>query len=410
MCKIFFQANLYLFILVLMPFVEVGAKSKKTIEFQGSNESLRLLNDVQSVGGSNRPCRDGRSNIELKKLRKSQNTQGRKDSFDRTHPIEKRTTPITKEENDLYALLKSPENARNQLLRSVLEVNSSLLMDYSVPVRTAPICNFGDSDLVRFLIDNGHMKKIGRSSREVIFSCLTWDFEIWKGRRDRLYDYQTSLQLMEKWLKSEPNLEDFEDKFFTIADTYLRRMNSRNDVFDLDEANFYGELLKIGVRQFPILLAKDPNIAEVLLQREAWDVIREAIDNEPKAAFVKIPNRNASIVERAFQANEANREKFWYQLKMRAGFYFEDEGGYFRPFDFFKKWFVYKNFDWAMSHGEILMEYLKADHMLESDVADYYVLNSEELATIYHFPGKTFGNVGNKVESVKSEAPRNLPL
>jgi hypothetical protein len=293
-----------------MPFVEVGAKSKKTIEFQGSNESLRLLNDVQSVGGSNRPCRDGRSNIELKKLRKSQNTQGRKDSFDRTHPIEKRTTPITKEENDLYALLKSPENARNQLLRSVLEVNSSLLMDYSVPVRTAPICNFGDSDLVRFLIDNGHMKKIGRSSREVIFSCLTWDFEIWKGRRDRLYDYQTSLQLMEKWLKSEPNLEDFEDKFFTIADTYLRRMNSRNDVFDLDEANFYGELLKIGVRQFPILLAKDPNIAEVLLQREAWDVIREAIDNEPKAAFVKIPNRNASIVERAFQANEANREKF----------------------------------------------------------------------------------------------------
>jgi hypothetical protein len=107
---------------------------------------------------------------------------------------------------------------------------------------------------------------------------------------------------------------------------------------------------------------------------------------------------------------KANREKFWYQLKMRAGFYFEDEGGYFRPFDFFKKWFVYKNFDWAMSHGEILMEYLKADHMLESDVADYYVLNSEELATIYHFPGKTFGNVGNKVESVKSEAPRNLPL
>jgi hypothetical protein len=44
------------------------------------------------------------------------------------------------------------------------------------------------------------------------------------------------------------------------------------------------------------------------------------------------------------------------------------------------------------------------------DVGDF-VLNTEELATMYHFPGKTFaGSVGTRIESIKSEPPMNLPV
>lgn len=53
----------------------------------------------------------------------------------------------------------------------------------------------------------------------------------------------------------------------------------------------------------------------------------------------------------------------------------------------------------------------RASFPLENDDADNFILSSEELATLYHFPSKTSSPISAvpRVESKKKEAPYNLP-
>jgi hypothetical protein len=107
---------------------------------------------------------------------------------------------------------------------------------------------------------------------------------------------------------------------------------------------------------------------------------------------------------------EGKRKYIWWQFKLRTGFNYEADGGELAWKKFFHKWFVAKNFDWAMDHIDEMKEYLSPGHTRHKAEAGEFILNSEELATIWHFPGTTFGNTSARVQSVKSEAPRNLPI
>jgi hypothetical protein len=104
--------------------------------------------------------------------------------------------------------------------------------------------------------------------------------------------------------------------------------------------------------------------------------------------------------------------KFWFYIYvLRTGFYMEAEGGEFGWKDPFKKLFKGKSFTWAKEHVVEEMKGFLFPHPRPLHHALGFVLNTEELATLYHFPGKNL-NAPNasKVESIKSEPPINLPI
>lgn len=101
------------------------------------------------------------------------------------------------------------------------------------------------------------------------------------------------------------------------------------------------------------------------------------------------------------------KNQTWKHYKLRTGYYFEAEGGFLlSPIWFFTLWRDI-SFEYAMNYKYIVEEYLVPDTIRELDKC---ILNTEELATIFHFPGKTFSNDQNRVESIKSDPPRNLPI
>ena len=52
-----------------------------------------------------------------------------------------------------------------------------------------------------------------------------------------------------------------------------------------------------------------------------------------------------------------------------------------------------------------------ADYPFKSDKQKMFILNTEELATVFHFPGKTAETPSfERVDSKKSEPPANLPF
>lgn len=107
---------------------------------------------------------------------------------------------------------------------------------------------------------------------------------------------------------------------------------------------------------------------------------------------------------------ESNRGYYWFVMKLRTGFYYEADANEFAWRKFFYKWFVAKNYEWAMGHIEDMKAFLTPGYHKEKGDAGEFILSTEELATIWHFPGTTFGNTSARVSSVKSEAPRNLPI
>jgi hypothetical protein len=111
---------------------------------------------------------------------------------------------------------------------------------------------------------------------------------------------------------------------------------------------------------------------------------------------------------------EGKRRWTWFLFKLRTGFYHEGEGleGDWATFkSIFRKWWVGKNTEWALSAwGELKEYYGMPGQFKHRHDGNVYIFNTEELATLWHFPGKAFGNATGRVESVKSEPPTNLPL
>lgn len=111
---------------------------------------------------------------------------------------------------------------------------------------------------------------------------------------------------------------------------------------------------------------------------------------------------------------EGTRRYMWMLYRLRAGFYHEAEGIEGNWGDFkavWHHWWVGKSWDWAMGQWGEVKEYynMPGEHKHKGSSLDF-VLNYEELATIWHFPGKAFGNVHSRVSSVKADPPKDLPI
>ncbi len=116
---------------------------------------------------------------------------------------------------------------------------------------------------------------------------------------------------------------------------------------------------------------------------------------------------------------ERKRKDFWKKGKLRAAFYQEAPGVEFEWSFFSKMWQRYRvanNWDTASGlWGEIKEYWLHPGEYPHRDDGysngHGFVLNAEELATLWHFPGKAFGgNAESKVGSVKADPPSNLPI
>jgi hypothetical protein len=109
---------------------------------------------------------------------------------------------------------------------------------------------------------------------------------------------------------------------------------------------------------------------------------------------------------------DGTRKWFWQCLKMRHGFYFESAGEYINLLEVPKKLkFRKKNGskEWANGLKDDVKEFI-FPHLNEAGHAGDFVLNTEELATLFHFPGKTFHSEQGKTQAIKSEPPINLPI
>lgn len=111
---------------------------------------------------------------------------------------------------------------------------------------------------------------------------------------------------------------------------------------------------------------------------------------------------------------EGKRFWRWKMSKLRAAYYQEAV-----TVEFSWKMFrtiidrYWKSFNWDWNVGVIaeMKEYWKGpgEYVHRGDHGDI-VLNLEELATLWHFPGKVFGNAESKVAAVKADPPSNLPI
>jgi hypothetical protein len=74
-------------------------------------------------------------------------------------------------------------------------------------------------------------------------------------------------------------------------------------------------------------------------------------------------------------------------------------------------WQDFKDMRWDRDRRRLLDAYKRRSYFHEPYKTLHFVMNTEELATIYHFPGQvaqtpTLG----KIQSTKAEAPPNLPV
>jgi hypothetical protein len=90
---------------------------------------------------------------------------------------------------------------------------------------------------------------------------------------------------------------------------------------------------------------------------------------------------------------------------------FKLNGDVFHPRGQGYPWEDYKNFrknNWSRS---ALMAYKRRSYFYAPYDHKHFVLNTEELATIFHFPGQVAGTPTlTRIPSKKSEAPTNLPI
>lgn len=105
-----------------------------------------------------------------------------------------------------------------------------------------------------------------------------------------------------------------------------------------------------------------------------------------------------------WQDNKAGSKLIHKKEYMFKKFVLRTFGEYYDQFDGFS--FMYElnhRFDYFLRHGPNFSKWV---HGKSS-----FVLNTEELATLYHFPGKVAGTpTFKRIASTKSEAPTNLPI
>lgn len=112
--------------------------------------------------------------------------------------------------------------------------------------------------------------------------------------------------------------------------------------------------------------------------------------------------------------SEGKRGWHWKMAKLRTAYYqeatlVEFEWKYYRMI-----WEQYwRTGNWKRTgglRGEIKEYWKEPGNYNHRDPDLDIILNLEELVTLWHFPGKTFGNVESKVGSVKADPPSNLPI
>lgn len=112
--------------------------------------------------------------------------------------------------------------------------------------------------------------------------------------------------------------------------------------------------------------------------------------------------------------SEGKRFWNWKMAKLRAAYYqeatlVEFEWKYFKVI-----WQQYRRTgNWKRTgglRGEIKEYWFEPGNYHHKDDELDMVLNTEELVTLWHFPGKVFGNTESKVAAVKADPPSNLPI
>lgn len=107
------------------------------------------------------------------------------------------------------------------------------------------------------------------------------------------------------------------------------------------------------------------------------------------------------------------RANNWENYVLRNGFYFESEPF---PGSFWTQLKIYwhrrnavPNREWAKGFMSALKEYWKVPEIHAGGMGEF-VLNTEEVATLFHIPSKTSAINNSVVGSNKSDPPLNLPL
>ncbi len=111
--------------------------------------------------------------------------------------------------------------------------------------------------------------------------------------------------------------------------------------------------------------------------------------------------------------SEGTRSWTWMLFKLRAGLYdFEgmEAGNWDGIKTIWTRWRKGKSWDWAMVQWGEVKEYFTGVGHLPIRKENFVILNMEELVTLWHFPGKAFGNSQSRVQSVKADPPKNLPI
>lgn len=109
----------------------------------------------------------------------------------------------------------------------------------------------------------------------------------------------------------------------------------------------------------------------------------------------------------------AARGMWWENYVLRSGFYFEAENF---PKSFWVQWKIYRHRlkavptkEWANGFWGAVKEYWEL-HEIHSGGMGEFVLNTEEVATLFHIPSRINGTTSNVIGSVKSDPPLNLPV
>ncbi len=149
---------------------------------------------------------------------------------------------------------------------------------------------------------------------------------------------------------------------------------------------------------------------------ETEQIVRNAMKSFSNTGYneFKGNNQNSTQAWHDYEDKRVQRRKrgvWFYLFVMRDGLYYHEldiDGKPFKAmYERFKKFGFVQGKEYFFSDFK---QYFTDAGKLEETGA-YFVLNAEELATVFHFPGKVLGAPNfDRINSVKSDAPNNLPV
>jgi hypothetical protein len=156
---------------------------------------------------------------------------------------------------------------------------------------------------------------------------------------------------------------------------------------------------------------------------ENEQIVRNAMKSFNKQGFntFKAENQNTPYPwqDTPDKKVQTNRRAGWFFLYVMRTIFYAEIDGTTSPFkELIAKIKALQNFSavksWFMDDfiGYFTVEEHGAAGLSRSrDSGVYYLLNTEELATVFHFPGKVLGAPNfDRINSQKSDAPNNLPI